>query len=508
MFKKVFQIEIRVQAIGLRRLDDGINRRTGPSPLGGRTEQPVLPADGEGPDGVLRQVVGQGAPPVFQIGHESFLVLQGIGNSLSKGAFGQDGWFCFFKPAPEFFQNGLFLFQPLPATFLIGQFLHLPFCGEQGIAVGDGLFAEGSLPLGLVLRQGVDEVPPQMGEAQAAGDVRNLVVAGVGIGVEVTLEAFEEGPRVFPAPSGPVIEDPDGMVTVLPGGVQPHVGGGGVAPAVFPHDLYRGLIGMKDLLLLHGPGHPVLQGDEVVPGREDHPVGQGGPGYWDAQGFPFLFLTVQGHGVDVFLVHGPGNGGWGGEGMADDGIRQRGLLDMGSLQLPAGQAFVAFLIMILDVEPGRDVDELAADEGLPDTLHQGAAPAAKTVAVGELVDDLLMGEGGQVGFPPALLLLPAGIAGDGFIQGGFLDFGVSLCLGFVEKEGDLVLIDDGFRPFGLPPVKLPGQGGDLVGQAHQFRSQFFMFFLEGLVFLDQAFVVSHQLFIFFLKPDIPVCVCH
>jgi len=153
----------------------------------------------------------------------------------------------------------------------------------------------------------------------------------------------------------------------------------------------------------------------------------------------------------------------------------------GSLQLPAGQAFVAFLIMILDVEPGRDVDELAADEGLPDTLHQGATPVAKTVAVGELVDDLLMGEGGQVGFPPALLLLPAGIAGDGFIQGGFLDFGVSLCLGFVEKEGDLVLIDDGFRPFGLPPVKLPGQGGDLVGQAHQFRSQFFKFFLEGLV---------------------------
>mgnify|MGYP000157886481 CR=1 FL=1 len=67
MFKKVFQIEIRVQAISLRRFDDGINCRTGLGPLGGRTEQPVLPADGEGPDGVLRQVVGQGAPPVFQI---------------------------------------------------------------------------------------------------------------------------------------------------------------------------------------------------------------------------------------------------------------------------------------------------------------------------------------------------------------------------------------------------------------------------------------------------------
>ncbi len=61
------QIGKRFEAIGLRRLDQAVDDGAGPGTARGVGKQPVLPAHGEGPDGILGQGVADAQPTIGEV---------------------------------------------------------------------------------------------------------------------------------------------------------------------------------------------------------------------------------------------------------------------------------------------------------------------------------------------------------------------------------------------------------------------------------------------------------
>ena len=74
-FEEMPQISIWLQVVGLGRLDQAVDGRAGYGPSGMSGKQPVLPAHGEGPDGVLRQAVVRPEPAVLQVDQKPFLLI-------------------------------------------------------------------------------------------------------------------------------------------------------------------------------------------------------------------------------------------------------------------------------------------------------------------------------------------------------------------------------------------------------------------------------------------------
>jgi hypothetical protein len=91
MFEEVAQVGIRLQAVGLGRFHEAVEGCTGIGAPGASGKQPVLPAHGKRPDGVLGQVVVRTELAVLEVSHYPLPLVEGVADSLAKQTLGRGG---------------------------------------------------------------------------------------------------------------------------------------------------------------------------------------------------------------------------------------------------------------------------------------------------------------------------------------------------------------------------------------------------------------------------------
>ena len=91
-------------------------------------------------------------------------------------------------------------------------------------------------------RHSLYELSSQMRPTAAACDMRDLVVSGIAIGMEITVESFQKSLGIVSAAAGLVIVQDDWRPTVIAGAVQPHIGFCGRSFAFLLQHLDRGFI--------------------------------------------------------------------------------------------------------------------------------------------------------------------------------------------------------------------------------------------------------------------------
>ena len=192
-----------------------------------------------------------------------------------------------------------------------------------------------------------------------------FLIAGVAVCLQDAVESLEEVFCVTAAAAGLVLVEADGMrLLVLAAAEDPHVGFRRILAALLFVDLHGRLICMDDILLeesllqLRGKRHkPVLSGP-------DDPVGQRCTREWDANLFPFSFLSVERYGLQVLLHHDMRDARRRSNGLGDDRLRHDRLLDGEMRFLAAGEALEGFAVVVDDLEIGGDELDPSAERPL------------------------------------------------------------------------------------------------------------------------------------------------
>ena len=115
--KDVAQILFGIEAICLARLDEAVDGGACCRSSRAVAEEPVLPADGEGADGVLCRVVRHGDAAVSEVAAEAVLRFQGIVQRGSELAFRQHLAPQVFRPCEESLHQRLLLLDALLFPF-------------------------------------------------------------------------------------------------------------------------------------------------------------------------------------------------------------------------------------------------------------------------------------------------------------------------------------------------------------------------------------------------------
>ncbi len=192
------QVGEGLQVVGLGRLDQAVDGRAGLGPARGVGEQPVFPAHGEGPDGILGQGVADAQPPVSEVTGQQFPLVEGVGNGPAGQAVLRYPGQVVIQPGLEVFEHRTGQGLTLPGLLFGRQFFDALLDGIQLADLADGHAGLAHL-LSLFLRRrgtlGLDELAPCMVPATDAGDVAfpaHPVVTGVAVGLECPIEALEQ----------------------------------------------------------------------------------------------------------------------------------------------------------------------------------------------------------------------------------------------------------------------------------------------------------------------------
>ena len=106
VFEKVAQIPVRLQAIGLGRLYQGIQDSTCLCPLRVAGKQPVLPPHHKRPDGIFCRIIIRREETGIDIFYQAAPLSQGIGNCLAQQTFGRSLHCLLVEPDLELIQDG------------------------------------------------------------------------------------------------------------------------------------------------------------------------------------------------------------------------------------------------------------------------------------------------------------------------------------------------------------------------------------------------------------------
>lgn len=132
--------------------------------------------------------------------------------------------------------------------------------------------------------------------------MRDLVVSGIAIGMEITVESFQKSLGIVSAAAGLVIVQDDWRPTVIAGAVQPHIGFCGRSFAFLLQYLDRGFICVQHFPLQQFFPHRFLDRTQPVFSAADRPVCHGRTTECYITAFPLLLLSVQRNVVYIFLV--------------------------------------------------------------------------------------------------------------------------------------------------------------------------------------------------------------
>ena len=89
LFKKVIEIEVRHESVGISSFNDGIYDRTCLRPLDGSRKQPVFAADGERTNTSFGTIIAELQPSVQKKIQKPLLWIYGITNRASERRFRQ-----------------------------------------------------------------------------------------------------------------------------------------------------------------------------------------------------------------------------------------------------------------------------------------------------------------------------------------------------------------------------------------------------------------------------------
>ena len=149
-----------------------------------------------------------------------------------------------------------------------------------------------------------------------------FLVVGVAVCLQNAVESLEEVFCVTATAAGLVLVEADGVrLLVLAAAEDPHVGFRRSLAAFLFVDLHGRLICMNDILLKKVLLQSRDKRHEPVFSGPDDPVGSRCTREWYANLFPFSFLSVERHGLQVLLHHDMRDARRRGDGLGDDGLR-------------------------------------------------------------------------------------------------------------------------------------------------------------------------------------------
>ena len=138
--------------------------------------------------------------------------------------------------------------------------------------------------------------------------LREVVVSGVAICMEIATESCQELLWMLRTPSRLVLVQDYGLVRIPAGPIQPHVAVGLRLLSRLVENLQGGFIRMENLPFEQLRMQPVIYGSQIILRGPQDPVGHSLPAQLDAFPLHFLFLPVQGTAHDELLGHDVGNG--------------------------------------------------------------------------------------------------------------------------------------------------------------------------------------------------------
>ena len=138
--------------------------------------------------------------------------------------------------------------------------------------------------------------------------LRETVVSGIAVRMEISPEAGKKGFRMFGAPSRLVLVQNNGPVCVCACPVQPHIALALGSSARLAEHLQRRLICMENFSSEQLSVQLFIYGSQIFFCRPQDPVGHGLPGQLDSLAMQLLLLSVQRTAHDKLLGHNMGNG--------------------------------------------------------------------------------------------------------------------------------------------------------------------------------------------------------
>jgi len=305
----VSQVGAGFVAIGLGRLDQRVEVGARLGALDGGAEQPRPSPLGEGADGVLRAVVvdlesaiveeaSEARPMREQVGE--CLTERGLGRHLGAGDHGP-GVQALEQRAGLGLTHGVSLFgRAAPDPSLDGvDVAEVAQGGQQSFRLlwrfGGQLVRVDAHRL-----QGIDEVAARVGEAQHADDSPlggELVVAGVGVGLQIAGEALEQALGDGAAARGVVVEQHHRPLAGARN-LHPHVRGGLRALARLLEHLHGGLVAVDVGALEQALAQQVDERLHEL-ARAHHPARLRLAGQRYADALELLGEPVQRHAIDL-----------------------------------------------------------------------------------------------------------------------------------------------------------------------------------------------------------------
>ncbi len=157
-------------------------------------------ADNEWLDGALGSVIVDVYPTIFREAHKLRPLLTSVIHGEPKQAFRQNRWRHFIQPFPEFF-NDWAASEISRCEPIFGRFLfQLALNGKQPVNPVQHFLCPASRSA-LLRRQSFQRfigLPAKMRPAPTQRYIGNIVISGIAVCMQVSLESFQEFPRVFP----------------------------------------------------------------------------------------------------------------------------------------------------------------------------------------------------------------------------------------------------------------------------------------------------------------------
>ena len=283
------QISLRVQAVGLCRLQNSKDDHAGVSPGLSVAEEPVLPADDNRTDRILHLVVADFDLTMVEEGAKILPLVQGIGDGLLQLAGrAKDG----LQPGVVLINNGFGEELALLLAVCVWEMLQCLLHFKESAAVFQA-FRSQCVLLRRALRHGFDPFPSGMGPAACPGGSAQDVVPAVAVRDHHAGVAAEHLLGAGPLPALLIAEIPNLPSCPPGGGISPDAGFRcGLPTRLFVH-LQHGLIRVDHCLPEQFPEKRVAEGLQVGLSCQHHPVRHRIALEVDAQPLPHLLLPVQ-----------------------------------------------------------------------------------------------------------------------------------------------------------------------------------------------------------------------
>jgi len=388
------QVGIGLKPVGFRSFDEGVDGRTGFSATGAARKEPVLPAHGEGSNGVFDEIVVDPQPTILKVDDKTAPLISGVSDGLAEQAFGRRVHGPDIEQLFDLIEDwlGLGLAQGFDLFWLQFQLCSPLLNGVELTNFLQDDVGHPSAVLGFVSTRRLDYVykfAAHVGHAALhsdAGILHERVIADIAVCLDPSLEVTDE---VFGNAAGSrwrIVEIYARLVS-RSSPSHPHKGGGRVGAARLPEDLDRGFVQTQ-----HRSRADVFQQQlhERLnrPPDQQRPVAHGGTGEFDTQTSELGLLAVERLCVrelgDQYVSQQPRRD----DPLRDDLGRYRGQLYRAALGLNAfaGAAGVLDANVPDDLDFRGDYVELLAD--LFAHAGQSVTAGADLLHLGQVVGDI------------------------------------------------------------------------------------------------------------------------